>query len=75
MGSEVTFYHIEGRAAFASSIRLEHLHAHDKVTIWNRGGNAGSLMVMCGDGMRVVDALLPPEYRAAPEGGKEGNDG
>ena len=42
-----------------SSVRLETNGHHDRVTIWNRGGNAGTLTVKAGDGETYRRALMP----------------
>lgn len=40
-----------------SSTRVEVRGGHDLVTVWNRGGNAGSLVVSLGDGQAVAERL------------------
>jgi DNA polymerase-3 subunit epsilon len=40
-----------------SSTRVEEGH-HDRVTVWNRGGNAGTLTVQKGDGAAVAARLM-----------------
>jgi hypothetical protein len=40
-------------------VRVEQGPAHDVLTVWSRGGNAGSLTVQRGDGATVARALLP----------------
>ena len=42
-----------------SSVRLETNGHHDRVTIWNRGGNAGTLTVRAGDGQVIARAAMP----------------
>jgi len=42
-----------------SSIRVEVGAAHDRVTVWNRGGCAGVLVVNKGDGETIARALMP----------------
>ena len=42
-----------------SSVRLETNGHHDRVTIWNRGGNAGTLTVKAGDGQVIAMAAMP----------------
>jgi hypothetical protein len=46
------------RDAIISSVRCEKSERHWRITVWNRGGNAGTLCVNASDGPRVVDALL-----------------
>jgi hypothetical protein len=46
-----------------SSILIEVHAVFDMVTIWNRGGKAGRLSLMRGDGMALVDLLLPAGQR------------
>lgn len=41
-----------------SSARLTRGPAHDVVRVWNRGGMAGDLTVMSGDGAKLVAVLL-----------------
>lgn len=41
-----------------TSIRVEpRVGAHDRITLWNRGGNAGTLHVIAGDGMIIANLL------------------
>lgn len=42
-----------------TSVKVEEAGGHDHVTIWNRGGCAGSLVVDGGDGARIARLLLP----------------
>ena len=42
-----------------SSVRVETNGVHDRVTVWNRGGNAGTLMLRAGDGDVYARALMP----------------
>lgn len=58
-----------------SSVRVAIHGGHAHLTIWNRGGNAGSLTVDRADAEWFVDALIPPDEREsypdappAPEG-------
>jgi hypothetical protein len=50
-----------------TSIRLVEGPGHDTVTVWNRGGCSGSLTVNLGDGMTIVDCLLPENIRVEEE--------
>jgi hypothetical protein len=43
-----------------SSTRVEEGH-YDRVTVWNRGGNAGTLTVQKGDGAEVAARLMGGE--------------
>jgi hypothetical protein len=47
------------RARVVSSVRVERSGAHDNVTVWNRGGYAGGLIVCAGDGERIARMLDP----------------
>jgi hypothetical protein len=50
-----------------SSTRVEEGH-HDRVTVWNRGANAGTLTVQEGDGAEVAARLMDGgELRAVLE--------
>ncbi len=40
-----------------SSVRLEHEPSHDRLTVWNRGGQAGVLVVESGDGAAMGERL------------------
>lgn len=40
-----------------TSTRVEEGH-HDRVTVWNRGANAGTLTVQAGDGAEVAARLM-----------------
>ena len=59
-----------------SSTRLERAEHygwdHDEVTIWNRGGNSGTLRVAPGDGQVIIQLLLrasgPASLQPTPEG-------
>lgn len=42
-----------------TSVRVRSGGRHDTVTVWNRGGCAGTLTVEFGDGVSVADRLLP----------------
>lgn len=52
-----------------TSIRIEPEHGYDKVTIWNRGANAGTLSVREGDGSGIVSCLFAhrPYKLVSPE--------
>jgi hypothetical protein len=53
-------YRTESPAGFVvSSVRVETNGVHDRVTVWNRGGNAGTLMLRAGDGEVYARALMP----------------
>lgn len=41
-----------------TSVRVQTTPTHDLVTVWNRGGNAGTLTVQRHDGERVAARLL-----------------
>lgn len=41
-----------------TTVRIESEHGYDKVTIWNRGANAGTLTVRKGDGEEIVARLF-----------------
>ena len=41
-----------------SSVRVEAGPRHDRVSVWNRGGLAGVLLVDAGDGNDVADRLM-----------------
>lgn len=58
--------------ALVSSVRVETRGAHDVVSVWSRGGLAGSLTVNRGDGRRLADVLLPDagDTREGSEGGE-----
>ncbi len=43
-----------------SSTRVEEGH-HDRVTVWNRGANAGTLTVQRGDGAAIAELLQPTD--------------
>lgn len=42
----------------ATSVRIEEGPGHDRVTLWNRGGNSGTLTVKKGDGIEVGTRLF-----------------
>lgn len=41
-----------------SSVRVEEGPRHDRVTVWNRGANCGTLTVDHGDGNRIMARLM-----------------
>lgn len=45
--------------ALISSVRCEVLGNHCHVTVWNRGGNAGKLVVNKDDGIKLAKMLVP----------------
>jgi hypothetical protein len=49
------------RRALITSLRVEANPRHWRITVWNRGGKAGTLTVNAADGPAVVDRLIPPE--------------
>lgn len=55
-----------------TSTRVEEGH-HDRVTVWNRGANAGTLTVQAGDGAEVAARLMGARqdvpFEARPTGG------
>ncbi len=46
-----------------SSVRVEPGPRHDRVSVWNKGGLAGSLTVDAGDGEYIAARLLPTTER------------
>jgi hypothetical protein len=46
-------------ATLITSVRVECTAGHDRVTAWNRGACAGTLVVNRGDGLGVALRLLP----------------
>lgn len=42
-----------------SCVRVEQGPGHDRVTVFNRGGNSGTLTVTKGDGATIARTLLP----------------
>lgn len=42
-----------------SRVRVEPGPGHDRVTVFNRGGNAGTLTVARGDGVTIARSLIP----------------
>lgn len=46
-----------------TSVRITVNPRHATITVWNRGGNAGTLTVDAEDGMDFVNKLLPPKER------------
>jgi hypothetical protein len=44
--------------ALISSVQVEPFPGHDRITVWNRGANAGTLTVQKGDGDRLGAVLL-----------------
>lgn len=72
--SERQFYHVEvdlsagpvGPARerpIVTSARLDEGPRHDRLTVWNRGGLAGTLTVDAGDGIALLDRLIPHRVR------------
>ena len=65
MSQAMTTYRIPDYATesptgvIVSSVRIESNGHHDRVTIWNRGGNAGTLTVKAGDGKMIARWLMP----------------
>jgi hypothetical protein len=49
------------RDAVISAVRVEAGLSHDCVTVWNRRGLAGSMMVNRGDGDVIARRLLPDD--------------
>lgn len=41
-----------------TSVRVRRVGGHELVTVWNRGGNAGTLTVNIGDGFEIARRLL-----------------
>jgi len=58
-----------------TSARLEEGPGHDRLTIWNRGGCAGTLVVNLGDGMRLLDLVLSGFCRTEMCDEDDGDDG
>lgn len=49
-----------------TSVRVQTIGGHDHVTLWNRGGNAGTLIVNKGDGEEIARRLLPVSHYKEP---------
>lgn len=43
-----------------SSVKVETIGSHDRVSVWNRGGLAGTLLVCGGDGAAIAARLEGP---------------
>jgi hypothetical protein len=50
-----------------TTIRVCKCFGHDRVTVWNRGGLAGTLMVVAGDGETVARRLCGPDLEVKVE--------
>lgn len=63
---ESKYYHIDSfdtpehvaREHVVTSARVKTQYGHDHVTVWNRGGNSGTLIVNAGDGEEISRRLL-----------------
>jgi hypothetical protein len=66
-GMDQHYYHTEDRSesrTLITSVRVQASPVHWFLTVWNRGGCAGSLTVNAEDGPAVLDRLLPPAQRS-----------
>lgn len=52
-----------GERSLITSVRLYEGPGHDRVVIFNRGAQAGELMLQKGDGMYVASKLCPAAER------------
>lgn len=62
-----TYYHTEDRSesrALITSVRVQASPVHWTLSVWNRGGFAGGIVVNAEDGPAVLDRLLPPAQRS-----------
>lgn len=50
-----------------TSVRVQTTPGHDLVTVWNRGGSAGTLTVQRHDGERVAARLLMDDTVSPPK--------
>jgi hypothetical protein len=60
------------RDYIVTSIRLVTEHGYDKVTLWSRGANCGTLTLKEGDGMEFINRLTcnmepPHDWRREEE--------
>jgi hypothetical protein len=46
--------------ALVTSVRIARGPGHDRVSVWNRGGLSGELVVRAGDGVGLAIRLLSP---------------
>jgi len=53
-----------------SSIRVEVGSGHDRVSVWNRGGKAGDLVLVTGDGVAFAIRLLGQDCVELDEEGR-----
>lgn len=49
--------------AIITSLRIKKNPRHWQITVWNRGGQAGILMVDAADGETIVNKLIPPNIQ------------
>lgn len=49
-----------------TSVRVHTTPSHDRVSVWNRGGNAGTMTVQRHDGERVAMRLLADDAEPYP---------
>jgi len=64
---QARFYHTEDRSearTIITSVLVKARPRHWDLTIWNRGGCAGTLTLNAEDGPAVLDRLLPPAQRS-----------
>lgn len=57
----------DGPRARISALRIEKNPRHWFITVFNRGGNAGTLCIDAEDGQTVVNALIPPQLQFADD--------
>lgn len=57
-GTDETSFVATHEGAIITSCRLRATPSHDIVRVWNRHGLAGELVVVKGDGVRVVERLM-----------------
>jgi hypothetical protein len=50
-----------------SSVRVVETPAHWRISVWNRGGKSGELVVNASDGPKFLDMFLPPDIRYEAE--------
>lgn len=57
----------DGHKPLISSIRVNSKNdRHWHISIWNRGGRAGTICVDAADGPAIIERLLPTSQREAP---------
>ena len=55
----------DGPRSLVSSLNIEKNERHWYITVWNRGGHAGTLTVNADDGNKFVNMLIKPEFQHA----------